>query len=525
MAVLLVVGLAVADLVTYTSLRSFLYGRLDEQLDIAQRQAYDYLVYEHVGGRQPTAEGLNFRVSPDVYVMVLAPGGHVAVQRPSGRPRPYDTQPVLPASMRVLSAPALHRFGRHHGVYRPDPDSFDVGAVGDPGARYRAAAVAVPQGTLVTAVSLNPTSETLWSLLRIEIAASVAIVVVLCAVALWTIRRGLRPLEGMARSAGAIASGDLSQRVPERGTTSEVDRLGAALNSMLSQIEVAFAEKSSSQERLRQFVADASHELRTPLTSIRGYAELLRKGALSDDESRQRALARVESEATRMGVLVDDLLLLARLDEGRPLMAEQLDLSLVAAEAAEDARAVDPTRPIVLEAPEPVIVVGDRDRLGQAAHNLVRNALAHTPGGSPVEVAVVRRDGRGELRVTDAGPGLAPHEADRVFDRFFRGDKARDRSGTGLGLSIVRAIAEALGGTAEVESVPGRGTTFTIGIPLSTALAPGREQALPTGVPSAPGAGSAPRDHPGVPVAPAAGAAHTAGSEPRPSTDRLTPTA
>ncbi|MGP8060641.1 MAG: sensor histidine kinase [Acidimicrobiales bacterium] len=465
MAVLLVVGLAIADIVTYTSLRSFLYGRIDAQLDATQHLAYRYLIYTEERGIVPTEQGLDNRVSPDVYVIVLGPDGRPVLEDPSGSPLHPDPQPALPRSLRVAPTPGTHTFGRHHGTYRPEPGGVIVGAVADSGARYQLQAVSLPQGTLVTAVSLNPTDDTLASLVRVELIASGAIVLALCVLALWTVRRGLRPLEDMSETAGAIASGDLTRRVPSEDENTEVGRLGAALNAMLAQIEMAFEEKTGSEARLRQFVADASHELRTPLTSIRGYAELLRKGGFSDEEGRQRALARIEHEAARMGGLVDDLLLLARLDQGRPLEMLPVDLRRVALDAVDDARAVEPGHPIELAAPEPVLVAGDRDRLGQVAHNLVRNALIHTAPGTPVRVEVARRGEVALLSVVDEGPGMDPDQARRAFDRFYRGDASRTGQGTGLGLSIVRAIAEALGGTARAESAPGRGATFAVELP------------------------------------------------------------
>ena len=466
MALLLVLGLLIADVATYTSLRSFLVGRLDEQLSVAQRQAYDDLVYLAARGRVVTAAHLESHVSPDAYVLLLAKDGRTLIDLPSGSPSNPDPRPALASPLRAQPALRARIYGRHQGAYRPSPYSFEAPAVGGRQDRYRVDAVAVPQGTLVTAISLSPTTDTLDSLLKIELASSIAVVLALVVLGLWTVRRGLRPLDEMTRTADAIASGELGRRVPAGDADTEVGRLGGALNAMLAQIETAFDEKSISEARLRQFVADASHELRTPLTSIRGYAELLRNGGFPDEESRHRALSRVEHEAARMGDLVDDLLLLARLDQGRALREEPVDLAVVAHDVIEDARAVDPERPLTMQGSGPVVVVGDPDRLGQAAHNLVRNALVHTPPGTPVRVKVATDGAMGTIRVSDSGPGLRPGEAVQVFDRFYRGDLARPRGGTGLGLSIVRAIAEALHGSASVETVPGGGTAFTVAIPL-----------------------------------------------------------
>ncbi|HVX21184.1 MAG TPA: HAMP domain-containing sensor histidine kinase [Acidimicrobiales bacterium] len=468
MAALLVIGLAAADVVTYTSLHSFLYGRLDAQLDSTQVLANRYLVHESDLGRRVTSEGIDDHVNQDIYVVVLGPDGRVTASRPDNTGPSYRPGPPPVVTPSAVRAPTAPKDASTQGAYRPNPEAFTL-ASADPAVRYRAEASTVPQGVLVTAISLGPTQATLDSLLRIEIVVSVVVLVALCVLVLWTIRRGLRPLDDMTRTAGAIASGDLTRRVDPAGDDSEVGRLGTALNGMLTQIETAFVEKSRSEARLRQFVADASHELRTPLTSIRGYAELLRKGAFSDEDGRQRALARVEHEAARMGGLVDDLLLLARLDQGRQLQHVPVDLRRICRDAVFDAQAADPDRPIDLVAPSPVVVAGDRDRLAQVAHNLVRNALSHTPPGTPVRVEVAAAGPWGLLRVTDEGPGLDPAQAARVFDRFYRGDAARTGQGTGLGLSIVQAIAESLGGRARVASAPGRGATFTVELPLDGA--------------------------------------------------------
>jgi two-component system OmpR family sensor kinase len=494
MAALLVVGLAICDVVTYTSLRSFLYGRLDSQLVGARDSAVRHLAdsSHHLATGTPAL--LVRRINPDVFVIVLSPAGTVLVTRPSRTSPDAASRPVLPRSVRLS-----RELSPSAGPYRPNPSNFTLAA--PDGTVYRASATRVPQGTVIVAVSLAQTDATLTSLIRIEVGVSAAVLLALCVLGLWTVRRGLRPLDDMAKSAGEIASGgDLGRRIEPSDTETEVGRLGAALNTMLARIEGAFAEKSESEARLRQFVADASHELRTPLTSIRGYAELLRKGAFVDDEDRTRALQRVEREAGRMSGLVDDLLLLARLDQGRPLERAPVDLRRICRDAVDDAQLTDPDRSVQLVAPSPVTVAGDRDRLAQVAHNLVQNALVHTTPGTPVQVEVLAEGDMGVLRVVDEGPGVAPSRRDRVFDRFYRGDAARTGAGTGLGLSIVRATAEALGGRAWVQPRRDReGSVFGVEVPLEPRFhvrpAPTVSQApAPSGprppAPGAPGAGA-----------------------------------
>jgi two-component system OmpR family sensor kinase len=294
----------------------------------------------------------------------------------------------------------------------------------------------------------------------------------LALVSAWVVRLGLRPLGEIGETAEAIAAGDLSRRVERAEPDTEVGRLGMALNAMLGQIEDAFSRRAASEERLRRFVADASHELRTPLTSIRGYAELFRQGASERPEDLANAMRRIEEEATRMGVLVEDLLLLARLDQGRPLEQVPVDLLRLAADAVADARAVSPERTITLTGDDPVVVTGDEARLRQVAANLLANAAVHTPPGTPVHVRVMAEDGRARLDVRDEGPGLPPGVGDQVFERFFRADAARSRAtgGSGLGLSIVAAVAEAHGGRARLESAPGPGAWFVVELPLAPQL-------------------------------------------------------
>ena len=283
---------------------------------------------------------------------------------------------------------------------------------------------------------------------------------------LWVVRIGLRPLDEIGNTAAAIAEGDLTRRVERAEPRTEVGRLGLALNAMLAQIEAAFDAQAASERRLRRFVADASHELRTPLAAVRAYAELFGRGADRRPDDLERAMTGIGRESERMTVLVEDLLLLARLDEGRPLEREPVELDEVVTEAVDAAVAVDPDRPVDLEA-DPVVVLGDRDRLRQVLDNLLSNVRAHTPAGSPVRVRVGSENGLAVVEVADSGPGMTSEEAARVFERFYRSDSSRSRAtgGVGLGLSIVAAVAEAHGGAVSAHSTPGDGATFRITFP------------------------------------------------------------
>jgi two-component system OmpR family sensor kinase len=298
------------------------------------------------------------------------------------------------------------------------------------------------------------------------------------------IRQGLLPLERMTRTAEEIAAGDLSHRagVPHDGT--EFGRLGTAFDSMLDQIEGSFAEqhaaleaKERSEARLRRFAADASHELRTPLTAVRGYADLYRAGGLADPAALAVAMDRIGTESRRMSTLVDDLLLLARLDQGRPVRRVPVDLSRIAADAVADLQAIEPGRPVVGAIDPGIVVDGDDDRLRQVVGNLIANVRLHTGPGTPVELILQAGDAQAELRVVDHGPGIAAEHAAQVFDRFYRADdgRSRERGGTGLGLAIVASLVEAHGGRLWHEATPGGGATFVVrlGVTAGSQPAPG----------------------------------------------------
>jgi len=371
--------------------------------------------------------------------------------------RPTVTSTV---DLPVVSAGAATRGAR-------DSQAFTVGSVNG-SQRYRLLATSAPDGSItVVGLSLHDVDATMNQLRLVLIAAVAIVIAILGLVVFWVLRLGVRPIKRMTRTAGAIADGDLSQRVPVERQGTEASELGDALNTMMTTIEGAFAQRAASEARLRRFVADASHELRTPVTTIRGYAELYRHGGLADPAELDQAMRRTEQESIRMTSLVDDLLLLARLDEGRPLTRQPVDLGVLGIDAAADARAVAPDRVVTADVSEGVTIDGDEDRLRQVLGNLVGNALVHTPDGTAVSVRVHNGDGRVVVEVHDDGPGMASDVAERAFERFSRADasRSRDGGGAGLGLAIVQAIVDAHGGTVALRSAPGEGTTVRVELP------------------------------------------------------------
>jgi two-component system, OmpR family, sensor kinase len=444
--VLSAIGLAVADVATYASLRSFMVQRTDESLMNLTRAAGHEL--EHGCG------GPGNRPFPGA-----SPGDFFQIRQGD---EPVCTKQVA-------------EFGATEAPSPPDlpttitpPATFTVDAEDGEG-RYRVHAEEMFGGaTIVVATPLDDVDATLQRLLLIMLLVTVLVLGALAALGLWVVQLGLKPLDAVEETAAAIAAGDLTRRVEHAEPRTEVGRLGLALNSMLGQIESAFKAQAASERKLRRFVADASHELRTPLAGIRAYAELFRRGADRRPDDLARAMEGITRESKRMSVLVDDLLLLARLDEGRPLERRPVELDEVVSEAVETAQAVEPGRPISLDA-EPAAVLGDRERLRQIVDNLLVNVRSHTPEGTPVSVRVARDNGSALVEVSDEGPGLTAEQADRVFERFYRVDQSRARAsgGVGLGLSIVAAVAEAHGGSVAAESEPGHGATFRIMLPLA----------------------------------------------------------
>ena len=471
--VLLASGLAVADVATWTALRSFLLHRVDQQLDGAHRRAEQAAEILLADPGDPRALGA-FRQfnadGPGAFVQVRNAGNQVVTSLTWHAPDAAPSAPSLPVRLPAVRG-AAQPGDREAAAFLTVPSEQVAG----PSYRVRVSPLPDVTGTLIVALPLGDVGATLQRLLLVEALVTGAVLAAAVALGLWLVRLGLRPLDDIGRTAATIARGDLTQRVARADGRTEVGRLGQALNLMLGQIEAAFAERRASEARLRQsearlrrFVADASHELRTPLAAIRAYAELFRRGADRHPEDLPRLLGRIESEAARMGGLVDDLLLLQRLDQGRALERRPVDLGAVAADAVEAARAVEPDRPLGLTVTGSVEVLGDQDRLRQVVDNLLANVRTHTPPGAPAEVRVWAEDGKAVVEVADRGPGLGAEQAEHVFERFYRVDssRSRDAGGAGLGLSIVAAIAYAHRGRAGVRSLPGQGAVFQVELPL-----------------------------------------------------------
>jgi two-component system OmpR family sensor kinase len=446
------VGLAVADLATYASLRGFLLDQTDSSLAQSQNAIERGLEHGCADDGQPLPGA-----SPGDVVQVRTDDGQVVCTvRTAGFGETPPSPPVLPTTIEVDDSPGA-------ATYLTVPAE-------DGNGRFRVRASDERGAILLHATPLDDMDATLQRLLWIELLVTAAVLAALALLGLWVVRLSLRPLDEIGDTAAAIAAGDLSRRVERAEPRTEVGRLGLALNEMLARIESAFRAREASEAQLRRFVADASHELRTPLAAVRAYAELFGRGAAERPDDLARSMQGISRESERMSLLVDDLLLLARLDEGRPLERETVRLDDVVAEAVETAQTVEPDRPISLAA-ESATVLGDRDRLRQAIDNLLANVRAHTPPATPVEVALARNGGTVVLTVADDGPGMEAEEVAHAFERFYRADPSRARAsgGVGLGLSIVAAVAAAHGGSVSARSEAGAGATFEVVLPLMDA--------------------------------------------------------
>jgi two-component system OmpR family sensor kinase len=467
-AVLVACGLTAGAVVTYAEQRSFLLDRVDQQVQSAvgplsfqlgldgQRGGVDGA---RPGGPAPTLRspggggpvGAGAVLPPGTFGALLGSGGRLIRARTFSYGERSQARPVLPKRFPVSTGDSLRTFTIHsHGAS---------------GQSYRAAAIRAFDGrTVLVAVPLREVDQTLHRLIIVELLVGGGVILALIALGAVVIRVGLRPLTRIGQTASEIAAGDLSRRVDPSHSSTEVGRLGRSLNEMLGQIETAFAARRDSEDRLRQFLADASHELRTPLAAIRGYAELFRIGAADDPETLARAMSRIESEAVRMGVLVEDLLLLAQLDQVPAPRRVPVDLSQLAEQAVDDLRVTAPGRVVSLERSDDATVLGDPDQLRQLLANLTRNAVIHTPAGTPVELSVDHRDDNVVLVVRDHGPGLPADAGEALFERFWRseGGRSRGRGGAGLGLAIADAIVRAHRGTITAGEAVGGGARFVV---------------------------------------------------------------
>ncbi len=512
------VALLIADAVTYAELRSFLYDGVDQSL-----QASHVPVERSVSGQPGGVPGPHGATATageggpppgigggpllratcptfdDSFVDTsgLAPGTFIEVRsadntivwscRIAALGTGTNLEPTLPARITINTDTGT---GTGTG---PEGGSGGVGNAGGErsvyfttasshaGTQFRVRASVLSSGTylggeLILAVPLGPTAGTLDRLFRIELAVTAGALLSALALGWWLVRVGMQPLRAMERAADAIAQGDLDQRVPGEQARTEVGHLARALNVMLSRIESAFSQRDEtelelreSEARMRQFVADASHELRTPLAAVAAYAELFERGASGRPEDLGRVMEGIRTETSRMGGLVEDLTLLARLDEGRPLERHDVEMVGLVAQAVQTAAAVGPQWPVRLQAAHPVEVVGDRLRLRQVLDNLLANIRAHTPPGTPAIITVTQVGEDMVMTVADEGPGLSDEQAAHVFERFYRADpsRSRRRGGSGLGLAIVASIVRAHDGEVGAMSEPNQGTIFTIRIPAA----------------------------------------------------------
>ncbi|MDO8186863.1 HAMP domain-containing sensor histidine kinase [Conexibacter sp. JD483] len=466
------VGLVALAGITYAEQRSFLLDRVDQQLREAP-MALAHALAEKGVGQSPGPDRGGFGGEPGG-----GPGGG-----PGGASLPPGTFGARYGADGARLGAVTIRLGDETVTAQPqlpktlEPNTtFTAAAKGGDDVQFRVRVTPDPDGSgglLVAAIPLTEANQTLDRLLLVEGLVIAGVLLVLGVGAWLLVRVGLLPLDRMAHTAGQIAGGDLSQRVDETDPRSEVGRLGLAFNGMLDRLEVAFEQRRESEERLRRFLADASHELRTPLSSIRGYAELFRIGAAREPADTEKAMRRIEEEASRMGVLVEDLLALARLDEVREAEHGPVDLAQLARDAADDARAAAPTREISLDvrAGGGALVEGNAHQLRQVLANLTRNALVHTPDGTPIELTVERAGGAAaavRVSVRDHGRGLPPDvRPEELFERFWRaeGGRTRGQAGAGLGLAIVAGIVAAHSGSVQARNAAGGGAEFVVSLP------------------------------------------------------------
>ena len=475
--VLSALGFIASDFAARSALQSFLVGQVDDQLSsVAGGSA---LRLDRAG----IAPDENSAIPEDSTENEA--DENVRKSKPAPAIRPLRQVPT------AISVTLLDPTGNVLGIIGGDLNTQEIGnyvngltihdvelcgdkpfTISAPGADFRVLARVLPSelGSVVVAQSLDNVDNTIHQLQILFIFIGLVALLLIGLASRKVIDIGLKPLAEVETTAESIAGGNLSARLPDAKPDTEVGRLVSSLNQMLTRIEGAFSAQTESENRLRRFVADASHELRTPLTAIRGFAELNRQGAVQGKEATNELIVRIEKESMRMGALVEDLLLLARLDQSRELEKNPVNIRSAVEEVVASARAAGPEHPISISIPNgDIYILGDGNRVHQVIANLLANARTHTPVGTAISVVVTQDDNGTSISVTDKGPGLSNQDQERIFERFFRADPSRTRTtdeGSGLGLSIVDAVMRAHGGRVSVTSKLGEGATFTLFFPV-----------------------------------------------------------
>jgi len=462
------IGFFAASLATQTLLKGYLIKEVDNQLAVITSGTFARIEQSGIAhevneerrgddGQKPLGQGVGSpltRIPTSASLTLLDAQGTVV----GGIGGDFNTTSINDNLAGLLPEEVSEHGDKPFTLHAPGPD-------------FRVIARALPNnaGTVVAAQSLRDLERTTSRLGFLFSLIGFVLLMLIAIAARTVIKVGLRPLEDAEKTAEEIAAGNYSARMPETNPGTEVGRLVTSLNSMLSRIEKSFSIQNESENKLRRFVADASHELRTPITAIRGFSELHRQGAVTGEKETAELIGRIEGESKRMGSLVEDLLLLARLDQAREMDSKPVDINKVVEDAVISARAAGPEHPVTLNSSsDEIFTLGDEARIHQVVANLLANARAHTPVGTPISVSVKSTDAGVEVVVADKGPGLSTEDQKRIFERFYRADSSRVRTGadgSGLGLSIVDAVMRAHGGSVSVESTPGEGATFTLLFP------------------------------------------------------------
>ena len=462
-------GFVLSSVVAQSALQNYLLGQVDQELisisgytlprvaesGLASDDEDDYWENHRGRPRPERSQQPLQRIPTTTSVTLIDAQGNVLSE--------------LGGDLNTASASSILKGFTPDEALEEDGEPFTIS---EDGQNFRAIAQVLPNGagTAVAAQSLGELEKTIQQLRFFFLLIGLLLITLVAIASRTVIKIGMRPLEDVERTAEEIAAGNLSARMPESEPTTEVGRLITSLNSMLSRIETSFAARTESENRLRRFVADASHELRTPITAIRGFSELYRQGAVTGEQPTKELIGRIEGESMRMGSLVEDLLLLARLDQARQMESKPVDLNTLVEDAVASARVAGPQHTVNFTPPsEEIFTLGDEARIHQVVANLLANARAHTPAGTTIDVTLDSSEDGVRISVADNGPGLSDDDQKKIFERFYRADPSRvrvDGEGSGLGLSIVDAVMRAHGGSVSVQSELGNGATFTLFFPM-----------------------------------------------------------